>query len=85
LVASFSQEEFINYLEELEFLEFEDLGCFIKEYYNSFVRNPTYDNRYRYNACISKYGHLFLDFSMAVIELRKEHDAKKLVNEVDQP
>jgi hypothetical protein len=71
-------DEFLKYIKELDFFDLEDVGVFCKAYWDDYIKNPDdYDARYRYNACITLFGHLFLNFTNEAIKIRKEYDNRK--------
>jgi hypothetical protein len=79
---SFTKEEFVTYLQTLDFYELEDVAEFVHEYWKAYIENPDdYDSRYKYNACIAHYGHLFLFYTRDAIKLRKEYESRKAMEQ----
>jgi hypothetical protein len=79
---TFTKEEFVEYINNLEFYELEDAVEFVMNYWEDYAKDPeNYDKRYKYNACISRYGHMFLFYTSDVIKLRKNYEARKAVGQ----
>jgi len=77
-MMSFTNTEFVEYIKGLDFYELEDVAEFTHLYWKQFVENPDdYNSKFRYNACMSVYGHLFLQYTRAAIELRKSYEDNK--------
>lgn len=74
-MSSFTKEEFLKYIQNLDFYELEDVAEFVNEYWLEYQKNPEdKDNKYQYSACMITFGHLFLEYTRSVIQLRKEYD-----------
>jgi hypothetical protein len=84
-MKSFTKEEFINYIKNLEFNELEDCAEFVTTYYEHYIAIPSdkkeeKDEAWeRYMILMAKFGMMFVTFTAAVIEYRK-----KLNEELDQ-
>ena len=84
-MKSFTKEEFINYVKNLEFDELEDCAAFVTTYYEHYIaissdKKEEKDEAWeRYMILMSKFGMMFVTFTAAVIEYRK-----KLNEELDQ-
>ena len=80
---SFTNEEFLKYIEGLDFYELEDIAEFVNSYWVEYKDKPTYDNRFRYNACIATFGHLFLHYTRQAIEMRKNYEAREALERTE--
>ena len=78
---SFTKEEFVEYIQGLEFLELEDVAEFVHSYWKEYNENPTDDNSFRYNACVATYGHLFLFFTREAIKMRKDYESREALEQ----
>jgi len=78
---SFTNEEFLKYIEGLDFYELEDVAEFVHLYWKQYKEDPTYDTRYKYNACMATYGHLFLYFTREAIKMRKDYEAREALEQ----
>lgn len=79
-MKGYTVEEFSKYVESLQFEELEDVGNFILEYYQSYKNVPEEPGEekdlafQKYLVLLSRFGLLFINFSMSVIYLRKVID-----------
>jgi len=77
-MSSFTNKEFLEYIEGLDFYELEDIAEFTHLYWQEFIKNPDdYDAKYKYNACMAVYGHLFLYYTREAIKIRKDHENRQ--------
>lgn len=75
---SFTNEEFVEYIKGLEFLELEDIAEFVYQYWKETVKDPeNRDALFKYNACVAVYGHLFLVYTREVIKMRKDYESSR--------
>lgn len=76
-MKSFTQDEFISYVKNLNFEELEDVASFVQEYYNHFRSIPESNKKEKDDAwekCMilqAKFGEMFVAFTLSVISLRK--------------
>lgn len=76
-MKSFTKEEFVKYVETLQFEELEDAANFVNEYYE-YYRSLSGNNKEekdsaweKYMILQAKFGMLFVSFTKMVIEFRK--------------
>lgn len=80
MTKTYNREEFITYVKDLNFVELEDAASFVNEYYNHYISLSNEDNDEKqlawekYVILLSKFGHLFLSFSLMVLEIQKTLD-----------
>jgi len=76
-MKSFTKEEFIKYVETLQFDELEDCAKFVTEYYDYYKSLPDEPKENKdaawekYMILMSKYGMMFVSFTIMVIDFRK--------------
>ena len=76
-MKSYTKEEFIEYVKGLKFEELEDIGNFIKEYYEYYDEIPKENKEAKddawekYAILMTMYGMTFISFALSVIGLRK--------------
>lgn len=77
-MKSYTKEEFVKYVESLQFEELEDAANFVNEYYE-YYRSLSGDNKEEKDAAWEKYmilqakfGMMFVSFTLMVIEFRKK-------------
>lgn len=84
-MKSYTKEEFIKYVETLQFEELQDCADFITEYFNYYKNLPETPKEEKdaawekYMILMSKFGMMFVVFASSVIEFRK-----KLNEELDK-
>jgi hypothetical protein len=84
-MKSYTQEEFVEYVKNLEFDELEDCAAFVTQYYNYYKDVPETDKEEKdlawakYMILMSKYGMMFVAFAASVVEFRK-----RLQNEISE-
>jgi hypothetical protein len=78
---SFTNEEFVAYIQGLEFIELEDVAEFVQSYWKEYNDKPTDENSFRYNACIATFGHLFLYFTREAIKMRKDYESREALEQ----
>ena len=86
-----TNEEFVNYIKNLEFNELEDCAAFAIEYYNFYLNIPETNKEEKHNAwakyviIMSKFGMMFASFTAAVIEFRKKLNDEIAAEEAEDP
>lgn len=73
-----TQEEFLQYVKNLEFNELEDVASFVTEYYEYYRNLPEEKKEekdeawQKYMILMAKFGMMFVSFTATVIEYRKQ-------------
>lgn len=73
-----TQEEFLQYVKNLEFNELEDVASFVTEYYEYYRNIPEEKKEekdeawQKYMILMAKFGMMFVSFTATVIEYRKQ-------------
>lgn len=76
MTKSYSREEFVEYVKNLNLKELEDIAAFVNEYfdhYNSISADNAEEKQLaweKYVILLSRYGQLFVSFYLMVMELR---------------
>ena len=73
-----SKEEFVQYISDLDFQEFEDLLGYMRAYYDEYTKTAKLEDEeeakmawFRYSCLLSKYGHVLLKFAEEIVEKQK--------------
>jgi len=78
MMKSYTSEEFVEYVKKLNFDKLEDCAAFITEYYEYYVAIPEENKQdkgdawTKYIILMSKFGMMFVSFTTAVIDFRKQ-------------
>lgn len=81
MTKTYNREDFLAYVKDLNFVDLQDAASFVHEYYNHYISLPNDDNEgkqlawEKYVILLSKFGHMFVKFSMMVLELQKNLEA----------
>lgn len=90
-MKSYTQEEFVEYVKNLEFDELEDCAAFVTQYYNYYKDVPETDKEEKdlawakYMILMSKYGMMFVSFTTMVISFRKKLNDEIAAEEDEDP
>lgn len=77
MTKTYNREDFLAYVNDLNFVDLQDATSFVHEYYNHYISLPNDDSEEKqlawekYLILLSKFGHWFMKFSMMVLELQK--------------
>jgi hypothetical protein len=77
-MISYTREEFVEYVKNLEFQELEDVAAFVTQYYEYYNNIPgdkkeEKDEAWqKYMILQAKFGMMFVSFTYTVIEYRKQ-------------
>ena len=81
-MKSYSRDEFVNYVKNLEFDELESAALFVAKYYN-YYHNLSEDQKEekdaayeKYIILMSKFGIMFVEYTLSVIKFRKKLNAE---------
>lgn len=86
-----TQEEFLQYVENLEFNELEDVASFVTEYYEYYRNIPEEKKEekdeawQKYMILMAKFGMMFVSFTATVIEYRKQLNEELAAEENNSP
>ena len=90
-MRSYTKEEFVKYVETLQFEELEDAANFVNEYYE-YYRSLSGNNKEEKDAAWEKYmilqakfGMLFVSFTIMVIDFRKKMNDEIAAEEAQDP
>jgi hypothetical protein len=91
VMKSYTKEEFIEYVKKLEFDELENCAKFVSdyyEYYKSLPDDPKEDKDAaweKYMILMSKFGMMFVSFTIMVIGFRKKLNDEIAAEEAEDP
>lgn len=86
-----TQEEFLQYVKNLEFNELEDVASFVTEYYEYYRNLPEEKKEekdeawQKYMILMAKFGMMFVSFTATVIEYRKQLNEELAAEENNSP
>lgn len=86
-----TQEEFLQYVKNLEFNELEDVASFVTEYYEYYRNIPEEKKEekdeawQKYMILMAKFGMMFVSFTATVIEYRKQLNEELAAEENNSP
>lgn len=90
-MKSYTKEEFVKYVESLEFQELEDAASFVTEYYEFYKSLPSEPKEEKdaawekYMILMAKFGMLFVSFTTMIIGFRKNLNDEIAAEEAQDP
>lgn len=90
-MKSYTKEEFIKYVEGLQFDELEDMAEFTLEYYDYYKSLPEEPKAEKdaawekYMILMAKFGMLFVSFTIMVVNFRKKLNDEIAAEEAQDP
>lgn len=90
-MKSYTKEEFVKYVETLQFDELEDAAAFVTEYYEYYKSLPNEPKEEKdasfekYMILMAKFGMLFVSFTLMVIGFRKKLNDEIAAEEAQDP
>ena len=90
-MKSFSKEEFVKYVEKLEFEELEDAANFVTEYFEYYRQLPDNPKENKdaawekYMILMAKFGMMFVTFTSLAIRYRKQLNEEIAAEEAENP
>lgn len=90
-MKSYTKEEFVKYVESLEFQELEDAASFVTEYYEFYKSLPNEPKEEKdaawekYMILMAKFGMLFVSFTTMIIGFRKKLNDEIAAEEAQDP
>lgn len=90
-MKSYTKEEFVKYVESLEFQELEDAASFVTEYYAFYKSLPNEPKEEKdaawekYMILMAKFGMMFVSFTTMVISFRKKLNDEIAAEEAQDP
>jgi hypothetical protein len=90
-MKSYTQEEFVEYVKNLEFDELENCAAFVAQYYDYYKEVPETNKEekdlawVKYMTLMSKFGMMFVSFTTMVISFKKKLNYEITAEEDEDP